>query len=320
MEAANEKVLASPAVRHLARQHNIRLSTVPATGPKGYITKQDILAFINGGAQAAPAASPSTATPAAPAAAAAKPAAVAAASPFPAYTLQDQVVPITGLQRIMVQTMNASNAVPQLGYSDEIVMDELVRLRAQFKSAAEKQGIKLSYLPFIMKAVSLALRQYPHLNAHVNSDCTQLVQKGSHNIGLAMDTPRGLLVPNVKNVQDKSILEIAQELTRLGALGQEGKLGKEDLTGGTFTLSNVGTIGGTYTKPLLVVPEVMIGALGKFQTLPRFDSKGNVYPATIMVMSWSADHRVIDGASVARFSNAWKGFLERPTTMLMHTK
>jgi len=227
---------------------------------------------------------------------------------------------IKGIQRIMVKTMNAAAAVPTFGYCDEIVMDNLVALRKQIKPIAEAKGVKVSYFHFMLKAASMALLQFPQLNAHVNPDCTAVTIKGSHNIGLAMDTPRGLLVPNIKNVQDLSVFDIASELARLQKLGAAGKLGQADLTGGTFTLSNIGTIGGTYASPILVLPEVTIGALGKFMTVPRFDDNMQVYPSTIMNVSWSADHRVLDGATVARFSNLWKQYLENPNTMLMEMK
>jgi len=218
----------------------------------------------------------------------------------------------------MVQTMTAANAVPQLGYCEEINMDALVKLRKELKPIAESQGVKLSYMPFILKATSNALKQFPSLNAHVtDADCSEVVYKGAHNIGMAMDTPRGLLVPNVKNVHDKSILEIAQELQRLQELGSAGKLGASDLTGGTFTLSNIGSIGGTYASPIIVLPEVMIGALGKLQVLPRYDENMELMPTTVMNASWSADHRVVDGASCARFSNLMKQYIETPSTMIL---
>lgn len=140
------------------------------------------------------------------------------------------------------------------------------------------------------------------------------------NIGVAVDTPRGLLVPNIKFVQNRSILEIANELKRIGSLAQEGRLGKDDLTGGTFTLSNIGTIGGTYMSPLIVVPEVVIGALGGFQVLPRYDSSMQLKATRVMNISWSGDHRVLDGATVARFSNLWKAFIENPFVMLAEMK
>lgn len=135
-----------------------------------------------------------------------------------------------------------------------------------------------------------------------------------------MDTERGLIVPNVKNVQVRSVFEIATELNRLQKLGSLGQLSTTDLTGGTFTLSNIGSIGGTYAKPVILPPEVAIGALGAIKALPRFDQKGDVYKAQIMNVSWSADHRVIDGATMSRFSNLWKSYLENPAFMLLDLK
>ncbi|GFO13289.1 dihydrolipoamide acetyltransferase component of pyruvate dehydrogenase complex [Plakobranchus ocellatus] len=135
-----------------------------------------------------------------------------------------------------------------------------------------------------------------------------------------MDTPEGLVVPCVKNVQSLSIFEIAAEMNRLQTLGLAGKLGVEDLSGVTFSLSNVGTIGGTYTKPVIMPPNVAIGALGKIQVLPRFDSEGAVTKAHVLNVSWSADHRVIDGATMARFSNLWKQYLEDPLTFVLDLK
>merc|ERR1711863_174222 len=126
------------------------------------------------------------------------------------------------------------------------------------------------------------------------------------NIGIAMDTPQGLLVPSIKKVHQMSVVEIAEELNRLQDLGLRGKLGETDLKEGTFSLSNIGSIGGTYAKPVIMPPQVAIGALGKIQKLPRFDAHDNVVKAHIMVGSWSADHRVIEGAQMARFSNRLK--------------
>ncbi|RYG39815.1 hypothetical protein EON68_05000, partial [archaeon] len=190
-------------------------------------------------------------------------------------------------------------AVPHFGYCDEIYMDEAMAARTALKAAAEKAGVKFSYLPLIVKATSVALSAYPQLNAHVSADATEVIVKGAHNIGVAMDTPRGLIVPNIKNVQSLSLFEIAAELSRLQALAAESKLGEADLSGGTFTyvsvrarvcararprararthpalrcldvtplcrLSNIGTIGGTYASPVLFMPQVAIGAIGKIQ-------------------------------------------------------
>ncbi len=181
----------------------------------------------------------------------------------------------------------------------------------------EKRGIKLSYMPFILKAASLGLTQFPVLNASFDPVNETITYKADHNIGVAMDTPQGLLVPNIKKINHLSVLDIAEELNRLQDLGSRGKLGEADLKNGTFSLSNIGSIGGTYAKPVIMPPQVAIGALGNVQKLPRFDANDNVIKAHIMNVSWSADHRIIDGATMARFSNLMKSYIENPGSMLL---
>ena len=132
-----------------------------------------------------------------------------------------------------------------------------------------------------------------------------------------MDTPQGLLVPNIKKVHQMSVVEIAEELNRLQDLGLRGKLGADDLKNGTFSLSNIGSIGGTYAKPVIMPPQVAIGAVGKVQKLPRFDANDNLVKAHIMNVSWSADHRIIDGATMARYSNLMKNYIENPASMIL---
>ena len=198
-------------------------------------------------------------------------------------------------------------------------MDELIATRAVLKPLAEKYGVsKFTLMPLMIKAMSCALSEFPLLNSSVSEDGTTLIKKGAHNIGLAMDTPNGLLVPNVKDVQSKSLLEIAMDLERLQADASRGKLGMADLKGGTFSISNIGNLGGTYTGPVINLPEVAIVGLGKARPTPRYDSSGNLVKQSIMQVSWSADHRVIDGATMARFSNAWIGYLQNPSAMLLH--
>jgi 2-oxoisovalerate dehydrogenase E2 component (dihydrolipoyl transacylase) len=208
----------------------------------------------------------------------------------------------------------------------------MVQLRKEIVTEAKKQNIKFSYMPLMLKAASLALLDFPMLNASVNKDATEITYYASHNIGIAMDTAKGLVVPVIKDIQNKSIMEIAQDINRLQAAASENKLTEADLQGGTFTLSNIGSIGGTYMTPVLVVPQVCIGALGKFQIMPKYvKSDGSAgepsmddilsgaavaKPSTIMNISWSADHRVVDGATMARFSNQWKKYIEAPNMML----
>uniref|UniRef100_A0A8C2CM96 Dihydrolipoamide acetyltransferase component of pyruvate dehydrogenase complex n=1 Tax=Cyprinus carpio TaxID=7962 RepID=A0A8C2CM96_CYPCA len=327
------KTQATPAVRRLAMENNIKLSEVVGTGKDGRILKEDILNFIarQTGAILPPAPfqeirppPPAAAVPSAPAAKPKEkmtpPSVPTPAIPKPVFTGKDHTEPIKGFQKAMVKTMSAALKIPHFGYKDEVDLSQLVRLRSELKGLAESRGVKLSYMPFFIKAASLGLLHFPILNSSLDENCTNITYKAAHNIGLAMDTSQGLLVPNVKNVQMLSVFEIAVELNRLQTLGAAGQLGTADLTGGTFTVSNIGSIGGTYAKPVILPPEVAIGALGKIQVLPRFNHKGEVVKAHIMNVSWSADHRIIDGATMCRFSNLWRSYLENPASMVLDLK
>lgn len=304
-------VLATPSVRKIAMEHSISLSDVPGTGRDGRILKEDIMSYIERMKTAA-AASPvpvdnlgaDSTTP-----------------PFPIrrpeVTVENITEPIKGVRKVMSKTMTTSLSIPHFCYMDEVNLDELVRLKKYSQDAFQSRSVKLTYMPMFIKATSMALLHFPILNSSVDSECENLTYKGSHNIGIAMDTQQGLLVPNVKNVQNKSIFDIAMELNRLHELGLSGRLSPEDLTGGTFSLSNIGSLGGTYAKAVIMPPEVAIGAIGRIQEVPRFDKDGNIYKAHVVGVSWSADHRVIEGASMARFSNLWKSYLENPASMLI---
>ncbi|XP_069375681.1 lipoamide acyltransferase component of branched-chain alpha-keto acid dehydrogenase complex, mitochondrial [Paralichthys olivaceus] len=327
-EIKGHKTQATPAVRRLAMENNIKLSEVVGTGKDGRILKEDILNFLakQTGAILPPTPVHEIQTPGPVQVAAARPVSTLAATKpppttaKPVFTGKDVTEPLKGFHKAMVKTMTAALMIPHFGYCDEVDLTRLVALRRELRSVAEGRGVKLSYMPFFIKAASLGLLHFPILNASLDDSCQNITYKASHNIGLAMDTSQGLLVPNVKNVQLLSVFDIAQELNRLQALGSVGQLGTNELSGGTFTLSNIGSIGGTYAKPVILPPEVAIGALGKIQVLPRFDAGGQVVPARIMKVSWSADHRIIDGATMCRFSNLWREYLENPASMVLDLK
>ncbi|XP_032157303.1 lipoamide acyltransferase component of branched-chain alpha-keto acid dehydrogenase complex, mitochondrial [Mustela erminea] len=318
-EIKGQKTLATPAVRRLAMENNIKLSEVVGSGKDGRILKEDILNYLEKQTGAILPPSPKAEiVPPAP-----KPKDRTIPIPVskpPVFIGKDKTEPIKGFHKAMVKTMSAALKIPHFGYCDEVDLTELVKLREELKSIASARGIKLTFMPFFLKAASLGLLQFPILNASVDENCQNITYKASHNIGIAMDTEQGLIVPNVKNVQMCSIFEIATELNRLQKLGSVGQLSTTDLTGGTFTLSNIGSIGGTYAKPVILSPEVAIGALGSIKALPRFNQEGEVYKAQIMNVSWSADHRIIDGATMSRFSNLWKSYLENPAYMLLDLK
>lgn len=292
----NGKAVASPAVRRVARELDVNISEVAGSGKKGRVYKEDVVSFEQGGNS------------------------VVVQTLLPST----RVEPIRGIKAVMAKAMvNSVSTIPHFTYCEEIDMTELISLRKELKEATivkdmAKQDIKLTMMPFFMKAMSLALKEFPVINSQVNEDCTELTYFNDHNIGMAVDSKVGLLVPNVKQVQNKSLLDLATDITRLTTDARSGRVQSADLKGGTITISNIGAIGGTVATPIINKPEAAIVALGKLQTLPRFNEQGIVEARSIMQVSWSGDHRVIDGGSIARFCNLWKSFLEKPSSMLVH--
>ncbi|XP_011677259.1 lipoamide acyltransferase component of branched-chain alpha-keto acid dehydrogenase complex, mitochondrial isoform X2 [Strongylocentrotus purpuratus] len=283
------RTLSTPAVKRLAMEHNISLNDVHGTGKDGRVLKEDMLRHVeqleSGVPQWKPVAEELEPPP--PPSSTAKPIKTPVVPPFTptpsppripvrAVVGQDRTEPIKGIHKAMVKAMVRSNAIPHFGYKDEVDVTELVALKSHFKAAAAARGIQFSFTPLFIKAASMALSFFPEINMSVDEQCENMTYKAAHNIGFAMDSPQGLIVPNVKNVQALTLMEVALELNRIMALGLQGKLGQADLTGGTFTLSNIGTIGGTYADPIIFAPEVAIGAIGRMQVLPRFDADGDL--------------------------------------------
>ncbi|OUR84021.1 dihydrolipoamide acetyltransferase [Colwellia psychrerythraea] len=295
-EPVSGKALASPAVRRVARELDINIHQVEGSGKKGRVYKGDVVAYSQNGSSVV--------------------SAVVANSTVIGGT---SVEPIRGIKKVMATAMqNSVSTIPHFTYCEEIDLTELIALRGELKEVYAKQDIKLTMMPFFMKAMSLAIKEYPLVNSKVNDDCTELTYFNDHNIGMAVDSKVGLLVPNIKQVQTKSILDLANDIMRLTNDARSGRVASEDLKGGTITISNIGAIGGTVATPIINKPEVAIVALGKLQKLPRFNEQGEVEARSIMQVSWSGDHRVIDGGTIARFCNLWKSFLEKPSHMLVH--
>ncbi|XP_053669278.1 lipoamide acyltransferase component of branched-chain alpha-keto acid dehydrogenase complex, mitochondrial [Anopheles marshallii] len=312
--APTGKVLATPAVRRIAMENKVDLTKVSATGRNGRVLKGDVLEFL----QVIP---KGTVKP--------HPTLLAQfgkeqRKPEPATPIDlkqaETVVPLKGVAKAMVRSMTDALKIPHFAYCDEVDVTKLVEVRSQLKEEAARLGIKLTYMPFFLKAASNALLQHPILNSSFDESSESVIYKKYHNISVAMQTPQGLVVPNVKNVEQKSILQIANDLNALQERGAKGALTPNDYANGTFALSNIGIIGGTYTHPVVMTPQVAIGGLGKTRVLPRFDDAGQVVPAHIMVVSWTADHRVIDGVTMATFSNLWKQYLENPNLLMLGPK
>ena len=325
--------LATPAVRHLSKEMKVDIVDIDGTGKDGRVLKEDIYQFVQrrdaGAAQSSP----------------------AQAAGGPAAQSETRVQ-LSQTQHMMFKSMTRSLTIPHFLFADEVDFSNLVDLRSRLNRVLAKdaaalssssssssspsspgQPAKLSYLPFIIKAVSLALHQFPILNARVDVDGNgdsgsgsssskpTLVYRSRHNIGVAMDTPQGLLVPVVKDVGARSILSIAGELARLQGLAQAGRLAPADLAGGTITVSNIGNIGGTYLSPVITAREVAILGIGRMRTVPAFDDRDNVVKRQVCNFSWSADHRVVDGATMARAADFGRRLLEEPDVFfMMHLK
>ena len=305
-DVAGKRIPASPAVRRLVREHKLDLADIPGSGKDGRVLKSDIQDYLEHGKKA--------------------PDATAVAEPTAktgktrdAETGQVRVEPIRGVKAAMAKHMASAAAnIPHFIYSEEIDVTELLALRARLKPEAEAAGSRLTLMPFIMKAMALAVQEYPVLNSQLNEQVTEIHYQPNCNIGMAVDSKSGLIVPNVKGVEQLTLLEIANEVARLTEAARSGRVSQEDLRGGTITISNIGALGGTYAAPIINAPEVAIVALGRTRKLPRFDANGQVTERAIMTVSWAGDHRIIDGGTIARFCNRWKSYLESPQSMLLH--
>ncbi|BAD45472.1 putative dihydrolipoylacyltransferase subunit of the branched-chain alpha-keto acid dehydrogenase complex [Oryza sativa Japonica Group] len=306
--------LSTPAVRHLAKQYGLNISDIQGTGKDGRVLKEDVLSYAaSKGLCKEPTSALEENID--------QVELLEGRGSLPdANSYEDRRISLRGYQRSMVKSMTLAAKVPHFHYLEEINCDALVELKASFQNANKDHTIKHTFLPFLIKSLSKALSKYPLLNSCFVEETNEVIFKGSHNIGVAMATEHGLVVPNIKNVQSLSILEITKELSRLHEMASHNRLSTEDIAGGTITLSNIGAIGGKFGSPLLNLPEVAIIALGRIQKLPRFDDDENVYPSSIINVTVGADHRVVDGATVARFCNEWKSLVEKPERLLLHMR
>ncbi len=324
--------LATPAVRKLAAKHEIDLGIVRGNGPYHRITREDVLQAIarkTGGARATP---PTTASskqsepapnlpPAAKTIPAARP---TAPKPVPAPDTPARVggaehrEKIRGLRKAIYTSMSrAKQIIPHFTFVDEVEMDRLVEIRAGIKQAAAVQGVKLTYLPFIAKAAVFSLRKFPILNARVDDAAGEICYKQDINIGIATATPSGLTVPVIKDVDRKSILEIAREISAVTERARNRHSTMEDITGATFTITSLGRLGGLMATPIINHPEV--GILGIHNLQERAVVRnGQIVIRKMMNISISCDHRVVDGDVGASFAQEVKSYLEEPGKLLLH--
>jgi len=232
-------------------------------------------------------------------------------------TLEDKKIDITGgVAKGMVKSMVSAMSQPFMALGEEIDVTDLFALQKALKEPAlKKYGVKVTLTSFIIKAISLSLNEWPIINSKfgpMDASPHHYTQFGSHNITVAIDSPFGLVVPNIKDCGNLSVVEIQMELNRLVADAKAGKLSMKDMQGGTITFSNVGSIGTKDPRPILYDGQAAIGAAGRLMTLPRYNSKMELVPRQIMNIRWVGDHRHLDGATFARFSNAFRRYMEDP--------
>lgn len=295
------RVLATPATRRLAREKSVDISQIQGSGPAGRVTNEDVLQFSAGGAPAVEA--PTVATPA-------RPTRIEAST-------DEERVPVRGVRKVILQHMElARDHVAAFTYVDEVDVSELVKLRAELKPLALERGVKLSYLPFIVKACVAGLKKHPYLNASLDEAAQEIVVNQHYNIGMAVATDRGLIVPVIKAADRRSILDIAQEISRLADASRAGKIAPDDLQGSTFTITSLGALGGLFATPVVNYPELAIMGIHEIKKRPVV-VENQIVVRDIMLISLTFDHRIIDGHVGAAFANDVKRLLEDPKLLLI---
>ncbi|MDR6555382.1 dihydrolipoamide acetyltransferase family protein [Paenibacillus qinlingensis] len=310
---AGREVLATPSVRKLAREKGITLAEVTPTGKHGRVTREDVEGFGGAGAAAAPAASEAASAPA------------AAGETAPAAAPQQVVVgdrveertPFKGIRKIIANAMVKSvYTAPHVTLMDEIDVSALVALRTRTKPLAEKKGVKLTYLPFIVKALVAACRQFPVMNAMIDEEKQEIVYKKYYNIGIATDTDNGLLVPVIHDADRKNVWSVAAAIKDLAVRGREGKLSPNEMKGGTISITNIGSVGGMFFTPVINFPEVAILGAGRITEKPVVKN-GEIAVGHVMALSLSFDHRIVDGATAQSFLNYIKQLLADPELLVL---
>jgi pyruvate dehydrogenase E2 component (dihydrolipoamide acetyltransferase) len=298
---ADSRVLATPSTRRLARELNIDINQVSGSGLAQRVTREDILVQSNGAG------------------------AVSAKSSFPTKAFErpaagqiEERVALVGIRKKIAEKMQmAKHVIPHFTLMDEAEVTELVALRESMKADAEKMGIKITYLPFVMKALISSARKFPMFNASIDDQAAEIVYKKYFNVGFAADTPNGLVVPVIKNADQKTLAELSAEILDLSKRARDGKLKPEEMKGATITITNIGSVGGTYATPIINHPEVAILGMYKISDRLVLAADKTVQSVKVMNFTITADHRLIDGAVAANFLKEFIGKIQKPGLMMM---
>ncbi len=307
---ADSKVLATPSTRRLAREVGVDLNVMKGTGLAGRVTREDVLSQGGNGASAATSSNGSMKAP---------------SFPVPSYQgpagATEERVPLIGIRRKIAENMQmAKHIIPHFTLMDEAEVTELVSMRESLKDYAEKNGTKITYLPFVMKAMIATIRQFPMFNASIDDAAKEIVYKKYFNVGFAADTPQGLVVPVIKNADQKSLLELSYEIMDLSKRARDGKLKSDEMKGATITITNIGSVGGTYATPIINHPEVAILGMYKISDRLHLKADGSVGSQKVMNFTITADHRLIDGAVAANFLKAFIGKIQKPGLLMMEMR
>ncbi|MCF2647620.1 MULTISPECIES: dihydrolipoamide acetyltransferase family protein [Bacillaceae] len=306
----SRRIIAMPSVRKYARDKGVEIQAVSGSGKNGRISKEDIDAYLNGGA-----------TPASQPAAEAAPAETATEAPkplaIPEGDFPETREKMSGIRKAIAKAMvNSKHTAPHVTLMDEVEVSKLVAHRKKYKEVAAAKGIKLTFLPYVVKALTSALKEFPALNTSLDDATSEIVHKHYYNIGIAADTEKGLLVPVVKNADRKGIFNISNEINELAVKARDGKLAPAEMKGASCTISNIGSAGGQWFTPVINHPEVAILGIGRIAE-KAIVQDGEIVAAPVLALSLSFDHRMIDGATAQNAMNHIKRLLNDPELLLM---
>ncbi|MBB5149282.1 dihydrolipoamide acetyltransferase family protein [Ureibacillus thermosphaericus] len=304
-----KRVIAMPSVRKFARENGVDIQLVEGTGKNGRILKEDIIRYMEGGQTVQEA----------PEVVEEKQEAVAEIPQIPVLEgeFPETREKISGIRKAIAKAMvHSKQTAPHVTLMDEVDVSNLVAHRKKFKDVAAEKGVKLTYLPYVVKALVAMLREFPEFNRSFDDATQEIIQKHYYNVGIAADTERGLLVPVIKHADRKSIFTIASEINDLATKAREGKLAPNEMKGGSMSITNIGSAGGQWFTPVINHPEIAILGLGRISEKPII-KEGEIIAAPMLALSLSFDHRMIDGALAQNALNYLKRLLSDPELLLM---
>lgn len=315
--AAESRVLATPSTRRLAREMSVDINELQGSGLAGRVTRDDVMSVSGGGMSTSTTSYMPTAAMSAPSKS--KP---TLEIPKPAFqtisSSQEERVAIRGIRKKIAANMQmAKHVIPHFTLMDEANVTELVKFREKAKSVGEKYGVKITYLPFVMKALIATAKEFPMFNASMDDEAEEIVYKKYFNLGFAADTPNGLMVPVIHDADHKTILQMSSEITDLATRARDGKLKLEEMKGATITITNIGSVGGSYATPIINHPEVAILGMYKITDKPVM-MNGKFRAQKMMNLTITADHRLIDGAVAANFLASFIKKLENPSELMLN--